>query len=80
VLRKILGPSRDEVSGQLRILLNDELIYLYNSCIIVRIMKCRRLRQVKHSWEVGKKKCEQSLDGETFWKMATLKPEKAIGR
>jgi hypothetical protein len=39
VLRNLLGPKEDAVSGQLRILHNEELHDLYTSPTTVRIIK-----------------------------------------
>jgi hypothetical protein len=39
VLRRILGPMRDEVTGGWRKLHNEELRDLYSSPSIIRIMK-----------------------------------------
>jgi hypothetical protein len=44
VLRKILGPKRDEVTGEWRKLHNEELRDLYSSPGIIRIIKSRRMR------------------------------------
>jgi hypothetical protein len=44
VLRRIFGPKRDEVTGELRKLHNEELHDLYSSQIIIRILKARRMR------------------------------------
>jgi hypothetical protein len=44
VLRRIFGPKRDEVTGELRKLHNEELRDLYSSPSIIRIMKSRRMR------------------------------------
>jgi hypothetical protein len=48
VLRKIFGPKRDEVIGGWRKLHNKELHDLYTSPSIVRIMKSRRMKLVRH--------------------------------
>jgi hypothetical protein len=48
VLRWIFGPKRDEVTGEWRKLLNEELHDLYSSPDIIRIMKARRMRWVGH--------------------------------
>jgi hypothetical protein len=43
VLRRILGPKGDEVTGQWRKLHNEDLHDLYSSPSIIRIMKSRRM-------------------------------------
>jgi len=45
-LRRILGPKRNEVTGEWRKLHNDELNDLYSSPKIVRVIKSRRVRWV----------------------------------
>jgi hypothetical protein len=44
VLRGIFGAKRDEGTGEWRKLHNEELIDLYCSSIIVRVIKSRRMR------------------------------------
>jgi hypothetical protein len=44
VLSRIFGPKRDEVTGEWRKLYNEELIDLYSSPTIVRVIKSRRMR------------------------------------
>jgi len=44
VLRRIFGPTRDEVTGECRRLRNEELNDLYSSPDIVRVIKSRRMR------------------------------------
>jgi hypothetical protein len=45
VLRKVFGPKRDEVTGEWRKFLKEELRDLYSSSILViRIIKSRRIR------------------------------------
>jgi hypothetical protein len=41
---RIFGPKRDEVTGQWRKLHNEELLDLYASPSIIRIIKARRMR------------------------------------
>jgi hypothetical protein len=44
VLRRILGPRRDEVTGEWRKLHNEELSDWYSSPSIIRIITSRRMR------------------------------------
>jgi hypothetical protein len=44
VLRRVFASKRDEVTGEWRILYNEELHDLYSSSSIIRIMKARRMR------------------------------------
>jgi hypothetical protein len=48
VLRRIFGPKRDEVTGQLRKLHNGELHSFYSSPDINRHIKSRKMRLVGH--------------------------------
>jgi hypothetical protein len=47
-LRRIFGPKRDEVTGDLRKLHNEELHNLYSSPNIIRMVKPRRMRRAGH--------------------------------
>jgi hypothetical protein len=47
-LRRIFGPKREEVTGELRKLHNGELHNLYSSPDIVRQIKSRRMRWAGH--------------------------------
>jgi hypothetical protein len=48
MLRKILVPKRDDVTGEWRNLDNEELNDLYSSPNIVRVIKSRRMRWEGH--------------------------------
>ena len=48
VLRRIFGPMRDEVRGELRKLHNVELDDLYSLPNIIRVIKSRRMRWARH--------------------------------
>jgi hypothetical protein len=52
VLRGILGPKREE-DGSWRKLHNDELLSLYSSPNIVRVIKSRRMRWAGHVARIG---------------------------
>jgi hypothetical protein len=53
VLRRISGPKRDEVTGELRKLHNEELNYLYPLTNIIKVVKLRRMRWVGHVARMG---------------------------
>ena len=54
VLRRILGPKRDEVTGEWRKLHNKELNDLHPSPIIVGVIKSRSLRWAGHVTHMGR--------------------------
>jgi hypothetical protein len=44
MLRRIFGPKKDEVTGDLRKLHNEELHNLYSSLSIIRMIRSRRMK------------------------------------
>jgi hypothetical protein len=56
VLRRIFGPKRDEMNGDLRKLHNEELHNLYSSPNIIRMIKSRRMRWAGHVARIGEKR------------------------
>ena len=65
VLRRIFGPERDEVTGEWKKLLNEELNNLYSLPNIVRVIKSRRIMGGACSAYGGGEKCVQGFGGET---------------
>jgi hypothetical protein len=55
-LGRILGPRRDEVTGEWRKLHNEELVDLYSSPSVIRIIKSRRTRWAGHVARMGRRK------------------------
>jgi len=55
VLRRIFGPKREEVTGEWRKLLNEELNDLYSSPNIVKILKSR-MRWAGHVSRMGERR------------------------
>jgi hypothetical protein len=53
VLRRIVGPKRDEVKGDWRKLHNEELHNLYSSPNIIRMIKLRSMRWAGHVARMG---------------------------
>ena len=53
VLRRIFGPKRNKVSGELRNLHIEELNDLYSSANSVRVIKSRRMNWAGHVARMG---------------------------
>jgi hypothetical protein len=56
VLRRILGPKRDEITGEWRKLHSEEHHMLYSSSNIIRQNKSRRKRWAGHVARVGQER------------------------
>jgi len=56
VLRRIIGPRRDKVTGDCRRLHNEELNDLYRSPNIMRVIKSRRMRWAGHVARMGEER------------------------
>jgi hypothetical protein len=54
VLRRIFGPTRDEVTEEWRKLHNEELHNVYSSANIIRMIKSRRMRWAGHVARMGR--------------------------
>jgi hypothetical protein len=74
VLRRIFGPTRDEVTGDWKKMHNEEFHNLYSSPNIIMIIKSRRMTWVGHILHMGEMKntC-QTLVGK-------LKEKRPLGR
>jgi len=74
VLMRILGPKRDEVTGDWRKLHNEELNNLYFSPNIVGVIKPRRMRWAGHVAHMG--------EGRGVYRVLVGKPEvrRPLGR
>jgi hypothetical protein len=56
VLRRVLQPKRDEVTGEWRKLHSEELNDLYSLPKIVQVVKLRRMRWAGHVAAMGKRR------------------------
>jgi hypothetical protein len=65
LLRRIFGPKRDEVTGEWRILYNEELYAMKSSPNMIRVIKSRRLRWAGHVARMGeRRRAYRALVGE----------------
>jgi len=71
VLRKIFGPKRNEVTGELRRLSNDDFYELYSSPNTIRLTKWRKMRLVGH---VGRMAESRGAYGVLVGKRERLRP------
>jgi hypothetical protein len=65
VLRKILGLKMDEVTGCWRKQHNEELLSLYSSPSIIRMIKSRRMRWAGHIACIKEKRDSYKIGGRT---------------
>jgi hypothetical protein len=72
VLRRIIGPKRDEVLGSWRKLLNEELHNLYLSPNVIRIIKSRRMKWAWHVARNGEEECIYGFHGKARRKETTV--------
>jgi hypothetical protein len=63
VLRRILGPRRKDLTGEWKKLQSDVLNDLYSSPNIIRLIKSRRMRWVRHVARM-EEMCIQDFGGE----------------
>jgi hypothetical protein len=63
VLRRVLGPKRDEVTGGWKKLHNEELRDLYSSPGIIKMIKSRRMRWAGNVARMGEKRNTYRLFG-----------------
>jgi hypothetical protein len=77
VLRRIFGPERDEVTGEWRKLLSEELHNLYSSPDIIRQVKSRRMRWAGHVARMGEdRKVHKVLLGKPEGKRPLVRPRR----
>jgi hypothetical protein len=55
VVRKIFGPKRNEMTGEWKRLCNEKLYDVYSSPNIIRLIKSRRMRWVRHVTRIEKR-------------------------
>jgi hypothetical protein len=78
VLRRILERKRDEVAGGWRKLHNEELLELYSSPSIIRIIKSRRMRWAEHIGRMVKRNACRLLVGRPEGKRPLERPRRRL--
>jgi hypothetical protein len=77
VLRRIFGPTRDEVTGEWRRLHNKELYALYSSPSIIRVIKSRRMRWAGHVARMGERRgAYRALVGKSEGRRPLVRPRR----
>jgi hypothetical protein len=76
VMREIFGSKRDEVTGEWNKLHNEELIDLYFSPNIFRVIKSRRMRWVGHAARMERRGVYRVLVGKPGGKSPLGKPRR----
>jgi hypothetical protein len=75
VLREVLGPTRDEVTGEWRALYSEQLHDLYCSLNIISLGKSRRMRWARHVERMREKtNAQRILVGNPEGKIPVEKP------
>jgi hypothetical protein len=77
VLRRVFGSRRDEVTGEWRMLYNEELNELYSLPNIVQIVKSRRIRWAVHVARMGEERgMHRVLVGKPEGKRPLVRPRR----
>ena len=74
VLRRVFGPKRDKVTGELRKLHNDERRDFYSLPNTVRVVKSRRMRWAGHVARMGRGGVNRVLMGKPEGKRPLGRP------
>jgi hypothetical protein len=65
VLRKIFGPKREEITGEWKRLHYAELCDAYRSPSIIRVIKSRRMIEVRYVARIGRAELNTVFGGKT---------------